>query len=37
MMIKNGQEGNEWKYVDTKIGRIGLIGYDAIFPDQLDA
>ena len=28
-------EGNEWKYFDTKIGRIGLmIGYDAIFPES---
>ena len=28
-------EGNEWKYYDTKIGRIGLIiGYDAIFPES---
>ena len=28
-------EGNEWKFVDTKIGRIGmLIGYDSIFPES---
>ena len=28
-------EGNDWKYFDTKIGRIGmLIGYDAIFPES---
>ena len=28
-------EGNEWKYFDTKIGRVGLmIGYDAIFPES---
>ena len=28
-------EGNEWKYYDTKIGRVGLmIGYDAIFPES---
>ena len=27
-------EGNEWKYFDTKIGRVGLmIGYDALFPE----
>ncbi len=32
---KWASEGNEWKYVDTKIGRIGLmIGYDAIFPES---
>jgi len=28
-------EGSEWKYFDTKIGRVGLmIGYDAIFPES---
>ncbi len=28
-------EGNEWKFVDTKIGRIGmLIGYDSVFPES---
>ena len=28
-------EGNEWKYFDTKIGRIGLmLGYDALFPES---
>ena len=28
-------EGKEWKYFDTKIGRVGLmIGYDAIFPES---
>ena len=28
-------EGNEWKYFDTKIGRVGLmIGYDALFPES---
>tara|TARA_B100000575_G_scaffold288373_1_gene288279 strand:+ start:488 stop:2236 length:1749 start_codon:yes stop_codon:yes gene_type:complete len=28
-------EGHEWKYFDTKIGRVGLmIGYDAIFPES---
>jgi predicted amidohydrolase len=28
-------EGNEWKYFDTKIGRVGLmIGYDAVFPES---
>ena len=28
-------EGQEWKYFDTKIGRVGLmIGYDAIFPES---
>ena len=32
---KWASEGNEWKYYDTKIGRIGLIiGYDAIFPES---
>ena len=32
---KWASEGNEWKYFDTKIGRIGmLIGYDAIFPES---
>lgn len=32
---KWANEGNEWKYFDTKIGRIGmLIGYDAIFPES---
>ena len=28
-------EGNEWKFVDTKIGRVGmLIGYDSVFPES---
>ena len=28
-------EGNEWKFVGTKIGRIGkLIGYDSVFPES---
>ena len=28
-------EGNEWKYFDTKVGRVGLmIGYDAVFPES---
>ena len=28
-------EGNEWKYFDTKVGRVGLmIGYDALFPES---
>ena len=32
---KWANEGNEWKYFDTKIGRVGLmIGYDAIFPES---
>ena len=32
---KWASEGNEWKYFDTKIGRVGLlIGYDAIFPES---
>ena len=32
---KWANEGNDWKYFDTKIGRIGmLIGYDAIFPES---
>ena len=32
---KWASEGNEWKFFDTKIGRIGLlIGYDAIFPES---
>ena len=32
---KWASEGNEWKYVDTKIGRVGMmIGYDAIFPES---
>ena len=32
---KWASEGNDWKYFDTKIGRVGLlIGYDAIFPES---
>lgn len=32
---KWANEGNEWKFFDTKIGRIGIIiGYDAIFPES---